>query len=259
MNILKSGFLISSCIILLLAIASCSHCINGSGNTVTVIREVGNFSSVSFGTEGTIYVSQSPVTSVKIVAQQDVIDDMSTNVNGGELNIYNRHCLTGSLPITIYVTTPDLNGVKMSGNGDLYVTSKVNAGNFDATLSGSGNIYIQDSVVAAAMSTTISGSGSIDLIAFCNTMNTTISGSGTITISGISPSHTAKTSGSGNLHAYGFITDASTITISGSGNEELFVNDALDVTISGSGNVYYKGDAVVTTHISGSGNVIHVN
>lgn len=259
MNIFKSGLLILSIAIIFVALHSCSHCINGSGNTVTVMRDAGDFSSVSFGTEGTIYVSQSPITSITIVAQQDVIDDMATNVNGGELNIYNRHCLTGSLPITIYVTTPNLNGVKMSGDGDLYLTSSVTADHFDATLSGSGSIHIQDSVTAPVMSTTISGSGDIDLIAYCNAMNTTISGSGTISISGASASHTANTSGSGTLHAYGFITNTSSISISGSGNEELFVNDALDVTISGSGNVYYKGDAVVTSHISGSGSVIHVN
>src|SRR6185436_15518764 len=101
---------------------------------------------------------------------------------------------------------------------------------FDATLSGSGNIHVQDSVVASAISTTISGSGNIDLLAFCQTMNTTISGSGTITMSGSAASHIEKTSGSGKLHAFGFITDISGITISGAGDEELFVNDALDVT-----------------------------
>jgi hypothetical protein len=254
-NILVLVFSITANILL----QSCSNCINNNGAVVTVERQVAAFSSVSFGTEGTIYVKQDSFTSISIVADQEVINDMVTEVNGGELTIYNKHCLRNPEPITIYVTTPNLNGIKMSGSGNMYVTSGVSAQSFNITLSGSGTINCQQEIDAAGISSNISGSGSIDLIANCTNMNSIISGSGNITINGNSPTHVLNISGSGSIFSYGFITDVTNVTISGSGNAELFVNDLLDVTISGSGNVYYKGDATVTTHISGSGNVTHVN
>ncbi len=259
MTILKTLIFLSITSLLIATIESCSHCVQGTGNTITQNRDVANFSSVNFGTQGTIYISQDTFTSVRIVAQQDVLDDMATDVHDGELSIYNHHCLGSNPPITIYVTTPDLNAVSMGGDGDLYVTSVVNTDHFDATLSGSGNLHVQQAVNAPAMTITLSGSGNIDEWAYCSTMKSTISGSGQITISGTATSHTSNTSGSGDIYGYGFITDTAQVSISGSGNEELFVNDLLDVTISGSGDVSYKGNAVVTSHISGSGNITHVN
>ncbi|MEO5673403.1 MAG: head GIN domain-containing protein [Chitinophagales bacterium] len=259
MKIFKTILLLTFAILVLLSSNSCTDCINGSGSTVTIDRPVTGFTSISFGLEGTIYISQDTITTVTITSQHDIADDIITEVHGGELNISSSHCIRGNSPITIFITTPDLNGVHMDGSGDMYVTGNVEAEAFDVTLGGSGNIHISDSIIAPVMSVGLSGSGNIDLWAFCNTMNSTISGSGNITMNGAADSHTSSTSGSGNIHAYGLITSTTNVSISGSGSEELFVNELLDVTISGSGNVYYKGDATVTTHISGSGGVIHVN
>ena len=258
MNIFKSSILLTGIAISLLTLQSCEkNCIHGEGSTVTQMRNVGNFSEISFSTEATVYFTQDSVTSFQVEAQQNIIDDMITEIHGSELEIYNDHCIKDHAPIIIHITSPNITAIKMSGVGDIITSGKIYTNQMDLSISGSGNIQSQDTIFATSMSDAISGSGSIKLLAVSTSMNSTISGSGDISMSGSSDSHSLNISGSGSFKGYGFITNSTNVTISGSGDAELFVNSVLDVTISGSGNVYYKGQPIVTTHVSGSGNVIH--
>ena len=235
-----------------------NRCIHGKGNTVTQNRSPGSFSGVSFSTEGTVYISQDSVTSFSVTAQQNILDDLITKVQGDVLGIYNQHCIRDQAPILIHLSSPTINSLSLSGVGEMITTSKIQSDHVDISVSGTGDFSSQDSIIAPAMSEDLSGTGSVNLLAGCTSMNSANSGTGTITINGSADSHTINTSGSGDVHGYGFITNTTSVSISGSSNVELFVNEKLDVTISGSGNVYYKGSPV-TTHISGSGSVIHVN
>lgn len=245
---------------LIVTLQSCdTHCINGKGNTVIQNRTPGSFSGISFSSEGTVYVSQDPVTSFTAEAQQNILDDLVTKVLGDELKIYNDHCLRDHIPVVIHVSSPDINSLSLSGVGEMITTTKILSGHVDISVSGTGDFYSQDSIIASAMSEDLSGTGSINLLAACTSMHSTNSGTGTITLNGFANSYTIHSSGSGDMHAFGFITDTATISISGSCDVEISVDDVLDVTISGSGNVYYKGNPVVTTQISGSGSVIHVD
>src|SRR5882672_11063950 len=115
-------FKISSPLLLLLSLASsaiilqsCENaCIHGSGSTVTQTRTLGNFSQISFSSEGTVYISQGSTTTFTVEAQQNVIDDLHTDIHGDELQIYNKHCLKDQAPIIIHVTTPNITAISLS-------------------------------------------------------------------------------------------------------------------------------------------------
>jgi len=254
---------ISSLLIFLLVAASCNRenfpCIKGKGSVQTQTRDVNGYSKIEFQTEGTVYITQDTFYSLKIEAQQNIIDDMQTELNGNALKIYNKHCLKNHEPIKIYITTPSLDGIDLSGSGNLIVSSKIEASDFDLNVSGSGNIELQDSILTNSISATISGSGSMKMIAACNSFTGKISGSGNITVTGSTSSEKFTISGSGNIHSFDLASLTSEITVSGSGTTEVNVADNLDVTVSGSGDVYYKGNPTINTHMSGSGNLIHVN
>lgn len=234
-------------------------CINGQGGVVTENRSLGNFSIINFGTEGTIYVTQGATTSFTVEAQQNVIDDLITKVQGEELSIYNDHCLRDHSPIIIHITTPNINELRMSGSGTMISQGKIYGNAIALVMSGSGNIQTEDSLLSTSLSVTLSGSGTIQALAGNSESDCTISGSGEVTLSGFSNNSGVTISGSGNFHGFNFITDETSVNISGSGNAEVFANNSLNVTISGSGNVYYKGFPVISTNISGSGNVINSN
>ncbi len=254
---------ICSLLILIIATSSCRRenfpCIKGKGSVQTQSRDVSDYTRIEFQTEGTVYITVDTFYSMKIEAQQNIIDDMQTVLNGNSLKIYNKHCLKNHEPIKIYITTPSLDGIDLSGSGNLIVSSKIEAADFDLSVSGSGDIELQDSLFSNSVTTTISGSGSMKLIAVCNSLTGKISGSGNFSVTGNTSLEKFTISGSGNIHAFDFFSHTSEVAISGSGNVEINVSDNLDVTVSGSGDVYYKGNPTINTHMSGSGNLIHVN
>lgn len=253
----------STLFIALIFAASCRRdnlpCINGKGSITTVTRTISDFKSVEFQTEGTVYISQGSNFEVKIEAQQNIIDDMQTELNGTELKIYNRHCIRNHDQIKVYITMPSLERVDLSGSGAIIVQSKFESDNMYVNVSGSGDIEIQDSIIANDVTVHISGSGNIKLLAYCTSFEGKISGSGNITASGSATNELLSVSGSGDLHLFDLLSSVSDVSISGSGNTEINVADNLDVSVSGSGDVYYKGNPTITSHNSGSGNLIHVN
>ncbi|MEI7803331.1 MAG: DUF2807 domain-containing protein, partial [Bacteroidota bacterium] len=93
---------ISSLLIFLLVAASCNRenfpCIKGKGTVQTQTRDVSGYSQIEFQTEGTVYITQDTFYSLKIEAQQNIIDDMQTELNGNSLKIYNKHCLKNHEP-----------------------------------------------------------------------------------------------------------------------------------------------------------------
>ncbi len=254
---------IYSLLILVIVTTSCRRenfpCIKGKGSVQTQTRDVSSYSRIEFQTEGTVYITVDTFYSMKIEAQQNIIDDMQTELNGNSLKIYNKHCLKNHEPIKIYITTPSLNGIDLSGSGNLIVSSKIEATDFDLNVSGSGDIELQDSLIANSVTSNISGSGSMKMIAVCNSLTGKISGSGNITVKGKTSSEKFTINGSGDIHSFDLSSLTAEITVSGSGATEINVADNLDITVSGSGDLYYKGNPTINSQMNGSGNLIHVN
>jgi len=246
----------------LIILSSCRKdgpCINGDGDMVTENRDVSGFTFISFEGEGTVYVSQGSEYSLSISAEQNILNDMITEVIGDELRIFNDHCIHSHKSITVHITLPNPEGVSFSGSGDIVISSAIYTNNIELSLSGSGNISTMDSIVSDEVEVSISGSGNIDVIAYTHHLTTDIDGSGNCSLSGEADEHTIDINGSGDLHSFDLLTDTTTIDINGSGDAEVFVNDFLDVDISGSGNVYYKGYPVISIQVSGSGQLINRN
>src|SRR5215467_4425609 len=149
-----NAFKISSPLLLILLLSSsvmflqsCENaCIHGSGNTVTQSRTLGNFSQISFSSEGTVYISQGATTTFTVEAQQNVIDDLHTDIHGNELQIYNKHCLKDQAPIIIHITTPNITSVSLSGVGSIITQGKIYSSSCDFNVSGTGTIETQDTV-----------------------------------------------------------------------------------------------------------------
>lgn len=234
-------------------------CINGSGPIVTETRAEAGFTAVSSEIEATVYITQGAEFEVKLVAQQNVIDNIETNVIGGELEIKSDHCINNSEPVEVYITMPSVTSLAMSGSGNLITLNKITTSSISFEISGSGSVTTMDSVLTSFLNLDISGSGDMDFIGKATTVDADISGSGNMTMQGSGSDLNFDISGSGELHAFNFPVFDADLTVSGSGNIEANVSTDLYVRISGSGNIYYKGTPAVTAEISGSGELIHVD
>lgn len=219
----------------------CSSCkkIVGRGPSVTESRTHSNFSSVNLNMSASLYISQGSSYSVVVEAEENILNEIITQVNGNTLTIKHRNNVwLKSDGIKVTVTLPHLNNLEVSGSGEIYGLTSFQSDQFHIDISGSGSIEMP--------------------VLQVQTLDANISGSGKITIKGGSAQQLkSDISGSGDLYSKDMVCQQVETHTSGSGTTKVYATQNLDVKISGSGDVYYKGNPTVNTSISGSGKVVH--
>lgn len=243
------------------------------------VRNVGTFTKISFRTPGKLYLRQGSPQKVELEGKATILKEIETKLEGNRLVIGKEGDWNWKWgddeEITVYVTMKDIEGLSVSGAGDIIGETKIVAGDLDLNVSGSGNMKIQ-AEASGEVEADVSGSGNLELMGKCKEFNSDVSGSGkvnmTMTIAGdadfgisgsgrIQASGTAanvKTniSGSGKVLAANLETNRCEVRISGSGDVEINVKSEIDANISGSGSVSYRGNpSKVNSHSSGSGSV----
>lgn len=210
--------------------------VRGSGPKTTKTLQLDKFDGISLAISGDVFLKQGSTQSVKIEAQQNIIDLLKTEVQDGTWKIGFTKNVSEHDGVKIWITVPSIDKVSVSGSGDVIGESSFN--------------------VSGELAVSISGSGSIKLDATSKSMDVAISGSGDMNLSGSTGDCSMRISGSGDISAFGLQADTCDVRISGSGDSSVNVNRTLNVSIAGSGDVYYKGSPSVKSKISGSGDVV---
>ncbi len=230
--------------------------LEGNGNIISEARTTVSFNRIENQGEFSVYYVPDTVFRIIIEAESNLIPHIRTIVHGNTLEIDSRENLNPNDAMKVWVHTPTLVGVKLSGSG-LINAESITAPNFEVILSGSG--YIYGDAVAGHFEAILSGSGEIDYSVETENTSAVISGSGKIKLIGNSPKANYILSGSGSIDGVNLLLMECTAKISGSGNIYTSVGDYLNVTISGSGNLYYFGYPEIDSKITGSGKVISNN
>lgn len=201
------------------------------------LRRLDPFDGIGVGVHADVYYTQGNSNEIRIEGEERDVRDLITEVRDGVLQIrYDNQRIRRS-KLTIYVTSEELESVKISGSARFEVGEPLVADEMELAVSGSGSI-IFNRLTSDEVDIKISGSGSIDLE------------DGTADELGIS------ISGSGSLDAEQFDVSECSASISGSGEVRIMVRDELDVRLSGSGRLYYNGNPEVNSVSSGSGKVV---
>ncbi|MDX1285132.1 MAG: head GIN domain-containing protein [Draconibacterium sp.] len=226
---------------LLFAATSCINdfTIRGNGIQATEGRIISGFDRVKSSGSFDVHITEGNEYEVIVSAEENIIPYIETYKSGDVLHIEIRgiHSVKNRLPMEVFVTTPRLEGVKLSGSG------LITTGHF----------------VSDDMDILLSGSGKIEMSCEAEEVDAKISGSGRIELSGFADETDFNISGSGSIEASNFETIDCYSAISGSGDVWIKIERFLKASISGSGNVFYYGNPSIETHISGSGNVINQN
>lgn len=242
-------------------------------------RNVDTFTKISFRVPGKLYLKQGNEQKVVLEGNKSVLAKIETEVNGGRLSIGNDNDWKiwdwDDDEINVYITVKDIEGLSVSGSGDLIGEGRLKTEDLDLNVSGSGNLKIEVDA-SGDMEANVSGSGNIDVKGTCQSLESKVSGSGKVYIAGtIAQDADVSVSGSGKIIASGSAKEIKTtisgagevqaaelevekceVRISGSGDVEINVKNELDAVISGSGTVTYKGNpSQVNSHSSGSGKV----
>lgn len=209
--------------------------IKGKGEIISKEFDLDKFSSIGLGFSGDLILTQGDNQSVRIEAQANIMDVISTKVKGGDWNIKFTKRVSKHDGVKIYVTMKTLKDLSLGGSGNITATNKFkNLNDVDISLGGSGNITID--LVVKDLEVALGGSGNIKLGGSCNNLEIGLAGSG-------------------NIDAFELNSKTCEVSTTGSGNIDVAVKNSLEVSLVGSGNVRYRGNPEVDTTIMGSGSV----
>lgn len=188
-------------------------------------RSVKDFTKVSLMGSLDVNVKIGKKISVKIVAPDDLIDKIITNVDGKVLKVHYEKNLEwkrvwNNKEIRVDVTMPDLQAASLFGSGDLSVTG------------GKGK----------ELGLAIRGSGDA-MVAKSNYKKVDISlkGSGDIMIDGKCDHLSVGLMGSGDVSAGGLKCSDAEVHVKGSGDAEVYASSSIAASVNGSGDVSVLG------------------
>jgi len=206
-------------------------------------RHLTGFKAIDVQGSFDVYITQGSTESVRVEATSDVIDRIKTEVQNGELKIYNKgnssdwnfNLFGHHKKIAIYVTAKDLNSIIASGSGD---------------------VYFKAGITTAALKIRVSGSGDVSGKVQVKDLQTSVSGSGDVRLIGSATSSDVRVSGSGDFRGSDLATLSTAIHVSGSGDASVNASTKIDASVTGSGDIRYSGGAKsVSKSKSGSGDI----
>jgi len=213
---------------------------------LTEYRSLKNFEKIEISGSPRIFYTQADSFSVHVVGPETSVENLITEVNGQTLYLHNRRKASvvnismDDEDVKVYVTSPDLTGVRLNGSGDFSSTEKIDSDKLDLVLHGSGDMDIKD-IICDDCHVELVGSGDISLNRLeARGVSVFLVGSGDVGLS---------------LHR----VDFTKLALKGSGDIDAHFSDgsrAVDCDLHGSGDINLVGSLdKFTSHKNGSGDV----
>jgi hypothetical protein len=236
---MKTKILFLLLCILTLSLSAC-QIVRGSGEVITVQREVSDFDRVALNGVGTLYISVGEEESLKVEAEDNLLPYIETLVHGQTLSIGFRDqglrtAFQPTEPIHYYLTVKDLAALELSGAGNIEV-DEIATSELHIKTSGAGNIEIEK-LTAKVLNMDVSGAGNCHIY------------------EGQVADQNLRISGAGGYRASDLQSQSARIDISGLGGARVWVEEDLRVEISGAGSVTYFGSPILSQDVSGAGNI----
>lgn len=211
--------------------------VKGSGHVIKEERQVAGFHQVKVEGSMNVFLAQGPAKAAVIEAEDNIAPLIELQEEGGRLivRLKRSYSISTHKDVNVYLTTPQVDDVSLSGSGDVKLVDKFNAAtDVKFSLSGSGNL--KGEINAPAVKASISGSGDM-------------------TLKGETKDVSLSIAGSGDFEGDELMAENADVKIAGSGDADVYASVKLDAKIAGSGNVNYKGTPEISSSVVGSGTV----
>ena len=227
-------------VICTLALSSChffNKGIRGNGVIKSQTRNVTGFNSIHVSGSTDVYVKQDSVFSVRVEAEENLLEYLITETDGSTLSIHQKEGtnLNPTKSIKVYVSGPMFKHFEASGACDIYTENQLSSNE--------------------TVSINLSGSCDVKMELKAPEVKADLSGAGTVTLKGETKDLKLDGSGSTDIKCFEMLAENTHLEISGAGDAEVFANVKLDVHVSGAADVKYKGNGAVNQEVSGAGSV----
>ena len=203
-------------------------------------RQVGQFDNISVQGGIDLFLRQGSTTSVTVKANDHIINDIATEVEGNTLVIkYTKKMKTWGKNIQqkVYITVDDLDKLTASGGSDV-LSEAFNLDNLSISASGGSDLELNLNVK--------------ELKLYC-------SGGSDTNLKGSADKLEIKSSGGSDLNAQSFKAKDCMITASGGADAHINVSGNLTMTATGASDIHYSGSPKILSQKTSGGADIHGN
>jgi hypothetical protein len=202
------------------------------------VRELSRFHSIDLRSLGKVVLVAGPEQKVEVLAEEDLLQRVRTDVESGVLVVGLRWWLGALLRVTelaeveVRITAPELRSVRLSGAGQVRSEGPLTMDELDLRLSGAGHLKLE--LQAKRVEARLSGAGAVEL-------------------SGTAEELEIRLSGAGAVRAEDLQARKVRIRASGAGECRVNAAEALEAEVSGAGSVRYRGKPRIESRITGVG------
>jgi hypothetical protein len=228
--------------VILFVLISLYSCVNGKGDIVTETIGISGFTKIEHGTKGDVILVKDDNQFVEIIGQQNIIDILKLEVDGGKLKIKTKggKSIGKYDQLTFYVHAPFIEEVKVSSAGTVTGGEGITGDNFSGVVSSNGKLEIND----------------LD----AEFVEAVVSGSGRLTLRGTATNAEFGVGSSGAIAGFELAVANNKVELRGNGIIETTTNSTLEVRLLGNGAIYYKGNPTISTPVNnGQGVLIDAN
>ena len=213
--------------------------VKGSGVIKSETRKLADFETVAVEYPAKVTIKQGASNSIVITADDNLLKQISTNIEDGVLNIGNKENnwndrVKPTETVEIVITLKDVSKVIFPSAGTLHVQD-LKTDSLEVVIGGAGEVFLAGLEV--------------------NSLDITLSGAGSVTADGKTKSLDMLISGFGDFGGGKLQSQDANIRITGAGSATVWAEDTLNATISGAGDISYYGNPSVDKTISGAGSI----
>ncbi len=209
-------------------------CLKGNGTVATVDRNLNGFNKVDVKGAFEVIIVKSITFNVKIEADENLIENIKTEVKDGKILISNNKSICGSKEMKLTLYMPELNAINCSGASVVKSNDSFDSEKFEIKSSGASEISVM--VNTKLLISKYSGASSIKL-------------------KGNADTHALETTGASSLKATDLVVKKYAIDSRGATDCKINVTEELAVTSSGASDIKYLGDPKISKSIKGASSI----
>ena len=211
--------------------------VKGSGHVITENRSTSEFNSIDVSGAIDIYVRQDSASSVKVEADDNILEYIEVHTEGSRLEIYtqNNIRLRPSNKIKVYISNPEYKEIQVSGASSIRCENEITSSDvIDIGLSGASD-------------------GKLELNA--PKISVRLTGASNTSIKGKTKDFEGSASGASEIRGFDLLSENADVDASGASNIEIYASVRIDGQSSGASSVNYKGNAQSNVGKSGASSV----
>src|SRR4030095_1102036 len=211
--------------------------VRGSGHIITENRTAAGFNNIDVSGAIDVYIKQDSPTSVKVEADDNILEYIEVHTNGSTLEIYTEGNirLKPSHKIKVYVSNPEYKDLQVSGASSIHSENEITS--------------------ADALHVDLSGASEGRLELNAPKVSVNLTGASNANIKGKTKDFEGSASGASEIRGFDLLTENADVDASGASSIEVFASVKIAGQASGASSVNYKGNAQANVEKSGASSV----